>query len=233
MTDDAIEAVARAIAEEDDPENWDNPDPDWRREVRDYYRKIAGIAIAAMPVEEAVRQEREASDDRFWIEAREPGCVPDRKGPFNGKLAPVLREFMAARPAAYLTVVNWGHDGPLFRDGPEALQMSDARSMETGRRHIKSCAQAHTAVEEAVRQEREAWRTIDTLPVGAPPVLLIGQYPLQSVTPVWSDIYHGWKDRNGDWSRWPHSFEPTHWMPLPAAPAQATDTQRPKHDKRS
>lgn len=84
-----------------------------------------------------------AVDDRFWIEVRDPGCVPQLKGPFIGRLAPVLREFMDARPQAYLTVIRWSVMGPLLQDGPEALQMADGRSMERGRRHIRTSAAAH------------------------------------------------------------------------------------------
>jgi hypothetical protein len=28
-----------------------------------------------------------------------------------------------------------------------------------------------------------------------------------------------WGDHSQEWVRWPHDFQPTHWMPLPAPPA--------------
>lgn len=95
---------------------------------------------------------------RFWLEIREPGCVPQRKGSWPlGQTAAILREFMAAWPNAYITVVTIGHDGPDFEDGPEALQMADARSMATGTKHIKRTRAAHDALATAVaRARREA-----------------------------------------------------------------------------
>lgn len=83
-------------------------------------------------------------EGRFWLELREPRRVPERKGSWpRADMAKVLREFMAARPQAYITVVTVDHDGPLLRDGPETLQMADARSMTTGSRHIESVRAAH------------------------------------------------------------------------------------------
>lgn len=89
-------------------------------------------------------QDQEQHKSRFWLELREPRRVPERKGPWllTG-LAPILREFMAARPTAYITVVTIGHDGPDFQDGPEALQMADGRSMSTGSKHIARTREAH------------------------------------------------------------------------------------------
>lgn len=86
-------------------------------------------------------------EGRFWIELREPRRVPQRKGPYpSATLASTLREFMAVRPTAYITVVTIGHDGPDFQDGPEALQMADARSMSTGAKHIRRTREAHGRV---------------------------------------------------------------------------------------
>ncbi len=33
-----------------------------------------------------------------------------------------------------------------------------------------------------------------------------------------SDPYCVWKQKDGSFARWPHRFNPTHWMPLPEAP---------------
>lgn len=33
-----------------------------------------------------------------------------------------------------------------------------------------------------------------------------------------TDTYCGWRDGFEGWSRWPHKFRPTHWMPLPEPP---------------
>lgn len=92
---------------------------------------------------------REALADRFWLIVREPGMVPDRKGPWPHRdTAKVMREFIAARPRAFLDVLTIGPDGtPDVQHGPEALQMADARSMSTGSKH-NACVRA--AAEDAL-----------------------------------------------------------------------------------
>lgn len=83
-------------------------------------------------------------EGKFWIELREPGRVPERKGEFPiPGMSKILREFMDARPTAFLTVVTIGYTGPDFQHGPEALQMADARSMERGRKHNARVREAH------------------------------------------------------------------------------------------
>lgn len=80
----------------------------------------------------------------FWLELREPGKVPERKGPFGmPRLAPTLREFMDARPTALLTVVTFDdYSRPIFEDGPEALTIADGRSKKLAQRHRRSTAAA-------------------------------------------------------------------------------------------
>jgi hypothetical protein len=34
-----------------------------------------------------------------------------------------------------------------------------------------------------------------------------------------SDPYCVWKNSDGTFSRWPHEFSPTHWMPIPKSPS--------------
>jgi hypothetical protein len=70
------------------------------------------------------------------------------------------------------------------------------------------------------------WQPIDSAPTDRRvEVLLIARYPNGE---TWSDTYHSWAQApyGGDWAthwaRWPHSFGPTHWMPLPAPPSSAT-----------
>lgn len=86
----------------------------------------------------------EKVEGRFWLELREPGCVPERKGPWpQAQIATVLREFMAARPEAFISVVTVSSTGePFFQDGPEALMMVDGRSMSTARRHLETTREA-------------------------------------------------------------------------------------------
>ena len=91
---------------------------------------------------------KERLKDRFWLVLHEPGCVPERKGPWldqKGEMARVLREFMKARPTAYIDVLTLDHDGPTVHHGPEMLQMIDGRSMSRGRRHNAQTRQAHAS----------------------------------------------------------------------------------------
>ncbi len=74
-----------------------------------------------------------------WIILREPGCIPQLKGPWPATMmTKVLREFMSARPAALLTVLSIADGHPLVTDGPEELQILDGRSASTARRHRRS-----------------------------------------------------------------------------------------------
>lgn len=90
----------------------------------------------------------EVTEDRFWLSLREPGCVPVRKGPWHrSAMAKVLREFIAARPTAYIDVITVGFDGsPEVQHGPEALQMRDGRSMRTASRHNDRVRKAEAAL---------------------------------------------------------------------------------------
>lgn len=81
---------------------------------------------------------------RFWLIVREPGCVPDRKGPFIiADTAKVLREFMAANPTAFIDYLTVGPDGsPDVEHGPLVLQYTDGRSMSVGRKHNERVREA-------------------------------------------------------------------------------------------
>lgn len=82
-------------------------------------------------------------DDKFWLELREPGNVPIRKGPYRQRdMAATLREFFDARPRALISVVTIGADGPWFEDATQALEMLDARSSGVAKRHRQSSAAA-------------------------------------------------------------------------------------------
>jgi hypothetical protein len=86
-------------------------------------------------------------DDKFWLELREPGNVPIRKGPFRQRdMATTLREFIDARPRALISVVTIGNDGPWFEDAPQALEIIDGRSRSVAERHRQSSAAAFAAV---------------------------------------------------------------------------------------
>ena len=73
---------------------------------------------------------------RDWVIIIDPGCVPDRKGPFlTGRhLKQFLIEAMAGRPYSQILVI--GCEGaPSIEDGTNTLEMMDGRSAPTARRH--------------------------------------------------------------------------------------------------
>lgn len=85
-------------------------------------------------------------DDKFWLELREPGNVPISKGPFQqSKMAETLREFLAARPHAFITVVTIAYGTPHFEDAPQVLEIIDGRSWSVAKRHRQSSAAAFAA----------------------------------------------------------------------------------------
>lgn len=74
-----------------------------------------------------------------WLILREPGRVPILKGPFHcERLTATLREWMVARPSAFITVLNIIDGYPIVQDGPECLQMLDGRFAATAKRHRAS-----------------------------------------------------------------------------------------------
>ena len=72
-----------------------------------------------------------------WLELREPGCVPMLKGPFRrDQLKPFLVELTTFRKSALITVITIGDDGkPSVQDGPECLEVLDARFAPRAARH--------------------------------------------------------------------------------------------------
>ena len=62
----------------------------------------------------------------------------------------------------------------------------------------------------------DGWQPIETAPTDRQMVMLIARYPTGT---DWTDIHNGWRNSDGDWTRWTHNFPPTHWMPLPSPPA--------------
>lgn len=89
--------------------------------------------------------ELEGRRDQFWLEVRKPRQVPRRGGPFRrDNMAETLREWLAANPDAFVSVLGIDHEGaPSVDDAAEALQMLDGRSMSTGRRHHETSLAAH------------------------------------------------------------------------------------------
>lgn len=81
-----------------------------------------------------------------WLILREPGKVPEIKGPFGPQwVKAALREFMEARPSAFITVLDINHGQPSVQDGPECLEMLDGRSTSTARKHRASTRAAFSA----------------------------------------------------------------------------------------
>lgn len=64
------------------------------------------------------------------------------------------------------------------------------------------------------------WLPIETAPKTHLPwtmfvVIALDVTPGFGGAPYTSDPYCVWREINGKFARWPHSFEPTHWCPLP------------------
>lgn len=99
------------------------------------------------------------AQDMFWLVLREPGSVPQRKGPWpRSRVRAVLREFITARPTAYIDVLTIGSDGPSVQHGPELLQMLDGRSIGVGRRHNARTRAAHAPCHAALAAGEDAPR---------------------------------------------------------------------------
>lgn len=82
---------------------------------------------------------------KTWLILREPRRVPERKGPFPPEtLAATLREFMEARPNAFITVLRCEGE-PDVQDGPECLEILDGRSKRTATSHRATSSAAFRA----------------------------------------------------------------------------------------
>lgn len=103
--------------------------------------------------------------DRVWIELREPGLVPDLKGPFPSgpKVISFLREVFRERPTAYATVITLDYEGrPLLQDGPEYLMVADGRSMRSAARHIDRTEATHSAQHRLAAENEQLRHTLAT-----------------------------------------------------------------------
>ena len=64
------------------------------------------------------------------------------------------------------------------------------------------------------------WLPIETAPKTRLPwtmfvVIAFNVKPRFNSSPYTTDPYCVWREIDGSFARWPHSFEPTHWCPLP------------------
>lgn len=76
------------------------------------------------------------TNDRTWFILREPGKVPERKGPFRAtQVREFLIELFDARPTALVTVLSIVNGYPDVQDGPECLEMIDGRYRARAARH--------------------------------------------------------------------------------------------------
>ncbi len=144
-----IQADRDRLADHLNPDGSSEEPGDWVHSVRhglaDDYSLLH--LLAAHRLAHTARPDAGDEVERFWLIIREPGMVPDRKGPFKIiDTAKVLREFMAANPNAFIDYLTVTPDGEPYVDhGPQVLQMSDGRSMSVGRKHnerVKAAALA-------------------------------------------------------------------------------------------
>jgi hypothetical protein len=73
---------------------------------------------------------------------------------------------------------------------------------------------------EAIPKPPPGWLPIETAPAVRLPfkmfvVIAMGVKVTESSPPYTSDPYCVWRESDGSLARWPHPFEPTHWLPLP------------------
>lgn len=82
-----------------------------------------------------------------WVELREPGKVPQRKGSFQTpcQLKAFLIELFDSRTSALVTVIEVMESGIVLQDGPECLEVMDGRQRHRAARHRANTAAAWRA----------------------------------------------------------------------------------------
>lgn len=77
---------------------------------------------------------------KAYVELREPGKVPQQKGPFTtgDHLKKFMIEALDVRPSALITVIEVMETGIVLNDGPEWLEVQDGRQRHRARRHRKN-----------------------------------------------------------------------------------------------
>ena len=100
--------------------------------------------------------------------------------------------------------------------GEKALSEHDFLRMDSA-----YCAMLATAPTPPVSKDR--WQPIETAPKETTQMFVVVAFGAKvGATPYNSDPWCVWHQR-GEFVRWPHKFSPTHWMPLPEAPAMQED----------
>lgn len=72
------------------------------------------------------------------------------------------------------------------------------------------------------------WMPIETAPIGRD-MFIVRAFDVQVTDKIFgytSDAYGVWQPTRGRFERWPHPFEPTHWMPLPPPPTSSADSRK-------
>lgn len=70
------------------------------------------------------------------------------------------------------------------------------------------------------------WKPIESAPqaaLGPRPMFVVCAFNVcntltRGSRPYTSDPWCVWRTADGEFARWPHPFQPTHWMPLPPPP---------------
>jgi hypothetical protein len=64
-------------------------------------------------------------------------------------------------------------------------------------------------------QSQELWRPIDSAPTETKRMFVAIAIHSPVANNYTSDPYCVWVENDGTFARWPHTFPPTHWLPLP------------------
>lgn len=80
------------------------------------------------------------------------------------------------------------------------------------------------AIESKLRELLPVWQPIETAPKQGREMFVVRGFNVTNLNAgcrnYTTDAYCVWPgDEGNGWVRWPHTFPPTHWMPLPKAPA--------------
>lgn len=104
-------------------------------------------------------------------------------------------------------------------------------------RKIRGMLRALLASAQQVAPKEAEWLPIETAPHDTTEMFVVRAFNVNfhSIKNYTSDAYAVWANK-GKFERWPHiDFAPTHWMPLPAAPAptvQPTTAELPQPEQK-
>jgi hypothetical protein len=115
-------------------------DEDWDM-VEAFAKRHADKARACL---EAIGPLVSGEEDRFWLIVTDPGCVPQRKGPWKrNETRAIIREFMRERPTALIHYLTVDENGvPWINHAREWLGMLDGRSLASTTKHNRAVNEA-------------------------------------------------------------------------------------------